>query len=98
MLKNGVTYEKLLKKSAFPVLEKDVGTAQGRREYGAAIMKTIGPLPASVRARIEAFQPCNTNHEWSHQEGGFALRSMGDRIGAVEILGGVPLVGPRVHL
>lgn len=66
MLKAGVTDEKLLKKSVFPVLDKDLSTAQGRGEYGAAMKKGVGQLPAPLRARIEALQPCNTNHEWSH--------------------------------
>ena len=66
MLRNGITDEKLLKKSAFPVLDKDLATPQGRGEYHAAIKTAIGPLPAPLRARIEALQPANTNHEWSH--------------------------------
>jgi hypothetical protein len=66
MLKSGVTDAKLLKKSVFPVLDKDLSTAQGRGEYHAAIKKAIGPLPVTPRARIEALQPCNTNHAWSH--------------------------------
>ena len=66
MLKAAVTDKKLLKQSVFPVLDKDLSTAEGRGEYGAAIKKAVGPLPAPLRARIEALQPCNTNHEWSH--------------------------------
>jgi hypothetical protein len=66
MLKAGVTDEKLLKRSAFPVLDKDLSTAAGRREYSAAIKKSVGPLSATLRDRIEALQPCNTNHDWSH--------------------------------
>ena len=66
MLGNNVTDEKLLKKSVFPVLDKDLTTPQGRGEYYAAIKKAIGGLPAPLRQRIEALQPANTNHEWSH--------------------------------
>ena len=66
MLKNGVGDAKLLKKSVFPVLDKDLSTAQRMGDYRAAIKKAIGPLPATLRARIKALQPCNTNHEWSH--------------------------------
>lgn len=66
MLMAGVTDEKLLRKAVFPVLDKDLGTAQGRGEYHAAIKKALGPLPDAPRARIEDLQPCNTNHEWSH--------------------------------
>ena len=62
----GVTDEKLLKKAVFPVLDKDLGTTQGRGEYHAAINKAIGFLPEALRARIEALQPSNTNHNWSH--------------------------------
>lgn len=50
MLRNGVTDEKLLKRSVFPVLDKDLATPQGRGEYHAAIKKAIGPLPAPLRA------------------------------------------------
>jgi hypothetical protein len=66
MLGSNVTDEKLLKKSVFPVLDKDLTTPQGRDEYYAAIKKAIGPLPGPLRQRIEALQPANTNHEWSH--------------------------------
>lgn len=66
MLRNGVTDERLLKKSVFPVLDKDLTTPRDRGEYHAAINKTIGPLPASLRARIEDLQPAKTNREWSH--------------------------------
>ena len=66
MLRAGVTDERKLRQSVFPVLDKDLSTAKGRDEYAAAIKKAIGPLPATLRTRIEALQPCNTNHEWSH--------------------------------
>ena len=61
-----MTDERLLRQSVFPVLDKDLSTAEGRGEYGAAIKKAIGSLPAMQRSRIEALQPCKTNHEWSH--------------------------------
>jgi len=36
----------------------------GRERVLRAIKKTISPLPAPLRARIEDLQPANTNHEW----------------------------------
>lgn len=66
MLKHGVTDAQLLKRSAFPVLDADLETPESRGKYLAAIKKAIGPLPAPLRARIEALQPAHTNHEWSH--------------------------------
>lgn len=66
MLKSGVTEEKLLKRSAFPVLDADLATPEGKGRFLAALKRAIGPLPASLRARIEVLQPAHTNHEWSH--------------------------------
>jgi hypothetical protein len=65
-LSAGVTDERILKKSAFPVLDTDLNTAAGRGEYDAAIKKTIGSLPALQRSRIEAQQPCHADHDSSH--------------------------------
>jgi hypothetical protein len=66
MLRNGVTDQKLLRKSVFPVLDKDLTTPRAMGEYYAAIKRAIGPLPAAQRQRIEHLEPANTSHEWSH--------------------------------
>lgn len=66
MLRNGVTDEKLLRKSSFPIFDHDLNTAKGKGDYDAAIERAIGPLPWTIKARIDAIQPCVTNHEWSH--------------------------------
>jgi len=50
LLRNSVTDEKLLKKSVFPVVDKDLTTPQGRGEYYAANKRAIGPLPALAGA------------------------------------------------
>jgi hypothetical protein len=45
MLKTGVTDEKQLRKSTFPVLDKDRSTVQGSAAYRNAIKTAIGLLP-----------------------------------------------------
>jgi len=64
MLKAGVSDEKTLRKCAFPILDHDLTDAKQAGEYRAAIARCIGSLPDDIRARIEAIQPCATNHEW----------------------------------
>lgn len=67
MVKAGVKDDRLLRKSAFPVLVRhDLADPQQKGEYIATIKKAIGPLSEDVRRRIEALQPCSTNREWSH--------------------------------
>jgi hypothetical protein len=66
LLEAAVTDDKVLRKCSFPILDHDLSNPKGKGDYDAAIHRAIGPLPTPIKDRIEAVQPCVTNHEWSH--------------------------------